>query len=99
MPKEDPSCPSRMRRAKHIARSILSKVNSVSVGEDDEAYISVKYGDASVIEESSSGGDINKGRKCDYPGGGYGPRKNKRPAGVCGMCTEKYVDPLVQHFV
>lgn len=30
----DPSCPASVRRAKHISKDILSKVNAVSVGDE-----------------------------------------------------------------
>lgn len=81
-PTGDPSCPPHVRRAKRIARDILSRVNAVAVGVDSE-------GDEENTVDESTVNEVNvvpvspKRAREHIPS--LGSRKTRRTAGAAGI--------------
>lgn len=96
-PTGDPSCPPNVRRAKHIARDILGKVNAISVGDEDcIADISPPDTLNRVYSDSESQSTPAK-RKRICKEGTFGVRKGKRVPGAAGIRKENGDDLLIEH--
>lgn len=94
-PTGDPSCPPNVRRAEHIARSILGKVNAISMGDesssDSDGEIMDLVGSSSVGEETSAT-HIKAGK-----GRVLGGSKGRRKPGAGGLKVrgrEYIVEPV-----
>lgn len=105
-PTGDPSCPLPVRRAKHIARSILAKCNAVSVGDgssQDNEAIRGRNLDAALHQndeaqksiEGIDSGSCDTGHK--RKGSQIGSRVNKKRAGGTGIRSTSTVDPMIEH--
>lgn len=89
-PTGDPSYPRRVRRAKHIARDILSKVQSVWVGDTLEDSEEVLHGDDDEWIASQSTGAVDRSSAARG-------RTRKRKAGATGVRRGDGAEELVEH--
>lgn len=82
-PTGDPSCPPNVRRAKLIARSILGKVNAISMGDESssgsDGEITDLVGDSSPADETGGGGGSHGNTAV------LGGRKGRRKPGGAGV--------------
>lgn len=62
----NPSCPPHVRRAKHIARHILTKVGAISVG--DEIEVDWSENDFELQEKYGKGSNMRNHEKRKYFG-------------------------------
>lgn len=88
-PTGDPSCPPLVRRATHIARDILTRVNAVVVGAESESE-EADGQEASNGEYSDIAGGTKRRAKNDAPS--LGGRANKRAAGAAGIRVKRERD-------